>query len=75
MSLGDDHDGSKFKVGDHVTWNFEAGPVSGDSETPHRERELQRHASREDAQYEIMSDKTDHVALHNTSALKKLLRR
>jgi hypothetical protein len=29
MSLGDDHDGSKFKVGDHVTWNFEAGPVSG----------------------------------------------
>lgn len=44
-------------------------------ETPHGERELQRHASREDPQYEIMSDKTDHVALHNTSALKKLLRR
>jgi hypothetical protein len=29
MSLGDDHDGSKFKVGDHVTWNSVAGPVSG----------------------------------------------
>ena len=29
MSLRDDHDGSKFKVGDHVTWNSEAGHVSG----------------------------------------------
>jgi hypothetical protein len=71
MSLGDAHDGSKFKVGDHVTWNSEAVHRC---ETPHGECESQRHASRED-QYEIMSDKTDHVALHNTSALKKLLRR
>ena len=29
MSLRDDHDGSKFKVGDHVTWNSEGGHVSG----------------------------------------------
>jgi hypothetical protein len=32
------------------------------------------HASKEDPQYEIKSDKTDHIALHKTAALK-LLRR
>ncbi|MGA8699219.1 MAG: DUF2945 domain-containing protein, partial [Xanthobacteraceae bacterium] len=32
------------------------------------------HASKDDPQYEIKSDKTDHIALHKTAALK-LLRR
>jgi hypothetical protein len=32
------------------------------------------HASRDDPQYEIRSDKTDHVAMHKGSALRKLRR-
>jgi hypothetical protein len=32
------------------------------------------HASKEDPQYEIKSDKTDHIALHKTAALKFLRR-
>lgn len=29
------------------------------------------HASKEEPQYEIESDKTDHVAMHSTSALRR----
>ncbi|MFW8423727.1 DUF2945 domain-containing protein, partial [Klebsiella pneumoniae] len=32
------------------------------------------HASAEEPQYEIQSDKTDHVALHKGSALHRLAR-
>jgi hypothetical protein len=32
------------------------------------------HASREDPQYEIKSDKTEHVALHKGTALRRLSR-
>jgi hypothetical protein len=34
-----------------------------------------RHASKEEPQYLIKSDKTDHLALHKGSALKKVKRR
>jgi hypothetical protein len=30
------------------------------------------HASEEEPQYEIKSDKTDHIAMHKGSALRKL---
>ena len=30
------------------------------------------HASRDDPQYEIRSDKTDHIAMHKGAALRKL---
>ncbi len=67
-----------FKVGDHVTWNFEAGHVSGRIVKVHTKnvnyKGYVHHASKDDPQYEIKSDKTDHIALHKTSALK-LLRR
>lgn len=69
---------SIFKVGDHVTWNSEAGRVSGKIVKVHRENVTYKgyvhHASKENPQYEIKSDKTDHVALHKPEALK-LLRR
>jgi Hypervirulence associated proteins TUDOR domain len=32
------------------------------------------HANNDDPQYEIKSDKTDHIALHKTGALKLLHR-
>ncbi|MBC5828925.1 MAG: DUF2945 domain-containing protein [Candidatus Eremiobacteraeota bacterium] len=65
-----------FKVGDHVSWNSEAGRVSGrilkvvSSEIQFKGRTI--HASLEEPQYEIKSDKTDHIAMHKGSALTKL---
>ena len=65
----------KFKVGDHVTWNSEAGHVSGRIIKVHKKnfnyKGYTHHASADDPQYEIKSDKTDHVAAHKGAALKK----
>ena len=65
----------RFKVGDRVTWNSEAGRVTGTIIKVHtRDIEYKgytHHASKETLQYEIRSDKTDHVALHKGTALKK----
>jgi hypothetical protein len=65
----------KFNVGDHVTWNSEAGRVSGMIIKVHTKniayKGYTHHASKEEPQYEIKSDKTDHIALHKGSALKK----
>jgi hypothetical protein len=64
----------RFKVGDHVTWNSEAGHVSGRIIYVHtadtKYKGYTRHASRDDPQYEIKSDKSDHVAMHKGTALK-----
>ena len=68
----------RFKIGDHVSWNSEAGRVSGTIITIHtRDFDYKghvHHASKDDPQYEIKSDKTDHVALHKGTALR-LMRR
>ncbi len=64
-----------FKVGDHVSWNSEAGQVSGTITKVHKKdfdyKGHNRRASEDDPQYEIASDKTDHVAAHKGSALSK----
>ena len=66
----------RFKVGDHVRWNSEAGHVSGRIIKIHaRDTDYKgytHHASPEDPQYEIKSDKTDHIAMHKGSALRKV---
>ena len=66
----------KFKVGDHVTWNSEAGRVSGKIIKVHtRDADYKghtHHAGADDPQYEIKSDKTDHVAMHKCAALRKV---
>lgn len=66
---------NKFDVGDHVTWNSEAGEVSGTISKVHTsDFDYKGHthrASAEDPQYLIDSDKTDHVAAHKGSALHK----
>jgi hypothetical protein len=64
-----------FKVGDHVTWNSEAGRVSGVI-IRKVTRDIQfkgytHHASRNLPQYMIKSDKTDHVAIHKGAALRR----
>ena len=66
---------TRFKVGDHVSWNSEAGHLSGHIVKVHtRDTDYKghtHHASEDDPQYEIRSDKTEHVALHKGTALKK----
>jgi hypothetical protein len=63
----------RFKIGDHVSWNSEAGRVSGTIIAIHISdfdyKGHTRRASQENPQYEIKSDKTDHVAAHKGSAL------
>jgi hypothetical protein len=65
----------KFKIGDHVTWNSEAGNVSGTIikiHTAHFNYKGYTHqASKDEPQYEIKSDKTKHVAAHKGLALSK----
>lgn len=65
-----------FKKGDHVKWNSEAGHVSGTITMIHTKnfdyKSYTHHASDDDPQYEIKSDKTDHVAVHKGSALTKI---
>ena len=66
----------KFKVGDHVTWNSEAGRVTGRIIAVHTSeveyKGYMHHATEDDPQHEIKSDKTEHVAMHRGSALRKL---
>lgn len=65
-----------FKIGDHVSWNSEAGRVSGTIIKVHTKnfnyKGYTHHATTDDPQYEIKSDKTDHIAAHNGSALSLL---
>jgi Hypervirulence associated proteins TUDOR domain len=65
-----------FQIGDHVEWNSEAGLVRGTikkkitSAIPFKGYTVR--ASKEEPQYLILSDTTDHMAMHKGSALKKL---
>jgi hypothetical protein len=65
----------RFKIGDHVSWNSEAGRVSGTIIAIHTtDFDYKGHvhrASEDDPQYEIQSDKTDHIAAHKGSALER----
>lgn len=65
-----------LKAGDHVSWNSEAGHVSGVIIRVHAQQIVWKgythHASPADPQYEIKSDKSDHIALHRGAALTKV---
>lgn len=64
-----------LKAGDHVSWNSEAGRVSGIILKRHTRDILYKgythHATPDDPQYEIESDKTGHIAMHKGGALRK----
>ena len=77
LRLGRDGKMSRtFKRGDHVSWNSEAGRVRGTvvkkvvSDVTFKG--YTHHATKEEPQYFIKSDKTDHVAIHKGSALRLL---
>lgn len=65
-----------FKIGDKVSWNSEAGKVTGTIIKIHTNdfdyKGYTHHASEEEPQYEIKSSKTDHIAAHKGSALFKV---
>jgi len=67
---------TRFKVGDHVRWNSEAGRVTGKIIRVHTKdadyKGYTHHASKDDPQYEIKSDKTEHIAMHKGSALSRI---
>ena len=64
----------QFKIGEHVRWDSEAGWVSGTIIKIHtRDFDYKghtHHASKDDPQCEIKSDKTDHIAAHKGGALR-----
>ena len=68
-----------FKVGSHVSWNSEAGRVRGKIVKVHTSdvdyKGYVHHASPDEPQYEIQSDRTDHVALHKGGVLRRVARR
>lgn len=63
----------RFGIGDHVCWNSEAGRVCGTIIAVHTRdfdyKGYVHHASEDDPQYEIRSDRTDHIAAHKGGAL------
>jgi hypothetical protein len=65
-----------FKVGDRVSWNSEAGRVSGTVVCVHAAdfdvKGYTHHATADAPQYQIKSSKTDHIAFHKGSTLTKL---
>lgn len=67
---------TEFTVGDHVSWDSEAGRVTGTITKVHTAdfdyKGHRRRASEDEPQYEIASDKTDHIAAHKESALRKV---
>ena len=66
----------RFKIGDHVSWNSEAGRVSGTITAVHTAdfsyKGYTHHASADEPQYEIKSDRSDHIAAHKGAALTRL---
>ena len=64
-----------IQVGDHVSWNSEAGHVGGKIVKVHTNdveyKGYTHHASNDEPQYEIKTDKTDHIAMHKRSALRR----
>jgi hypothetical protein len=70
---------TRFKTGDYVEWNSEAGRVRGFilkkvvSDVPFKG--YVHHATKGEPQYFIKSDKTDHIAIHKPSALRLLMSR
>jgi hypothetical protein len=65
-----------FKVGDHVGWNTEAGHVRGTIKkkvtSAIKFKSYMVRASKEEPQYLIKSDKTDHLAMNKGAALEKI---
>lgn len=67
---------SDLRAGDHVSWNSEAGHVSGTIKqkvtSTRKFKNYTVRASKEEPHYLIKSDKTDHLAMHKGTAFEKI---
>ena len=67
---------TKFRVGDRVRWNSEAGFVTGTIIKIHTSdfdyKGYTHHATPQDPQYEIKSSKSNHIAAHKGAPLSKV---
>ena len=67
---------TRFNIGDKVRWNSEAGYVTGTIIKIHTSdfdyKGYTHHATEDNPQYEIKSDKSDHIAAHKGAALSKI---
>lgn len=67
---------TRFNIGDKVRWNSEAGYVTGTIIKIHTSdfdyKGYTHHATEDNPQYEIKSDKSDHIAAHKGDALSKI---
>ncbi len=67
---------TEFRPGDRVEWNSEAGYVTGTIIRVHTSdfdyKGYTHHATPADPQYEIQSDKSDHIAAHKGAALRRI---
>ena len=65
-----------FRIGDHVEWNSEAGRVRGTIKrkvtSAIKFKTYTVRASKEEPQYLIKSDKTNHLAMHKGTALRRI---
>jgi hypothetical protein len=66
----------RLDIGDRVSWNSEAGAVSGriiqvDTRDVD-DKGHTHHATEDEPQYEIRNDQAHHIAMHKGSALKKV---
>ena len=65
-----------FKVGDRVRWNSEAGYVTGTIIKVHTSdfdyKGWTHHATPEEPQYEIQSDKSDHIEIGRASCRERV---
>ena len=65
-----------FNVGDQVEWNSEAGHVRGTIKkkitAAIKFTTYTVHASKEEPQFLIKSDTTEHLAMHKGTALRKI---
>jgi Hypervirulence associated proteins TUDOR domain len=68
----------RLKIGDRVSWNSEAGRLRGKIVPVHTKNVNYKgyihHASKDEPQYEIKSEKTAHIALHKGRVLRRLTR-
>ena len=67
---------TQFKIGDRLEWNSESVYVTGKIIKIHTSdfdyKGYTHHASENDPQYEILSDKSTHIAAHKGNALTKI---
>jgi len=68
--------GQDFRIGEHVRWNSEAGFVTGRIIAVHTQdfdyKGHRHRATPENPQYEIQSDKTEHIAAHRGAVLQRI---